>query len=216
METEGVHLRTRFVLALLAFAATAALVAAGVAPGASIQRAGTTVVVTLKNSAVVLSRTSVPAGAVTLRVANKGTVQRTFSIAGKKVAVKPGGAAVVQVTLGSAGKIAYISTATGKATLRGSLSVTATGPTTAVAVAASELKFDLSRMSVPVGTVVFTITNKGGTAHNFSIAGKVSDLIGSGQTTTLKVAFTKPGSYPYLCTIPGHAEGGMKGVLTVT
>jgi Copper binding proteins, plastocyanin/azurin family len=36
------------------------------------------------------------------------------------------------------------------------------------------------------------------------------------QTTTLKVTFTKPGMYPYLCTLPGHAAAGMKGVLKVT
>jgi plastocyanin len=211
-------LRTRFVLVLLAFAATATLGAA-VAPAASVQRQSTIVAVTLKNSAVVLSPARVPAGAVTLRVANKGTLLRTFAIAGKKVTVKPGGAAVVQVTLGSAGKIAYVSTATGHAALRGALTVTAAavaGPTTTVSVSAADFKFDLSQQSVPVGKVVFKITNNGGTAHNFEIAGKVSDLIGGGQTTTLTVTFTKSGSYPYLCSIPGHAEAGMKGVLTVS
>ena len=30
------------------------------------------------------------------------------------------------------------------------------------------------------------------------------------------VTFTKPGNYPYLCTLPGHAAAGMKGVLKVT
>ena len=25
----------------------------------------------------------------------------------------------------------------------------------------------------------------------------------------------KPGKYTFLCTVPGHAEGGMKGELTV-
>lgn len=212
-------MRTRFVLVLLAFAATATLAAAAVAPAASVQRQRTIVVVTLKNSAVVLRPASVPAGAVTLRVANKGTLLRTFTIAGKKVTVKPGGAAVVQVTLRSAGKIAYVSTAKGHATLRGALTVTAAavaGPTTTVAVAAADFKFSLSQQSVPVGTVVFKITNNGGTAHNFAIAGKASDLIGGGQTTTLTVTFTKAGSYPYLCSIPGHAEAGMKGVLTVS
>jgi quinohemoprotein ethanol dehydrogenase len=37
-----------------------------------------------------------------------------------------------------------------------------------------------------------------------------------GSTVALKVKFAKPGSYPYLCTLPGHAEAGMKGVLKVT
>jgi uncharacterized cupredoxin-like copper-binding protein len=32
----------------------------------------------------------------------------------------------------------------------------------------------------------------------------------------LKVTLSKKGSYEYLCTIPGHAANGMKGVLKVT
>ena len=29
------------------------------------------------------------------------------------------------------------------------------------------------------------------------------------------MTFTAPGTYEYLCTVPGHAAGGMKGLLTV-
>jgi uncharacterized cupredoxin-like copper-binding protein len=29
------------------------------------------------------------------------------------------------------------------------------------------------------------------------------------------VTFSKAGTYPYLCTVPGHAAAGMKGVLRV-
>jgi uncharacterized cupredoxin-like copper-binding protein len=211
-------LRLRFLLTLLAGLAATTLVVAGIAPAAATHGTATSVVVTLKNSSVGLSRKSVPAGAVAFHVANKGTRQRSFAIGGKKAVVKPGGAAVLQTTLGSAGKAAYVSTVPGRpqATLRGTITVLAPGPTTAVSVAASEFKFVLSQESVPVGTVVFTITNDGGSAHNFAIGNKVSDLIGGGQTTTLTVTFTKPGSYTYLCTVPGHAAAGMQGVLTVT
>jgi uncharacterized cupredoxin-like copper-binding protein len=30
------------------------------------------------------------------------------------------------------------------------------------------------------------------------------------------VKFAKAGKYEYLCTVPSHAQNGMKGVLTVT
>jgi uncharacterized cupredoxin-like copper-binding protein len=40
-------------------------------------------------------------------------------------------------------------------------------------------------------------------------------VINPGQTAKLTVTFTKAGSYPYLCTVPGHAAAGMKGVLRV-
>lgn len=88
--------------------------------------------------------------------------------------------------------------------------------TTKVTVAASEFKFVLSRKSVPVGTVVFTVRNKGKVAHDFKINGKKTPLIKPGGSAKLVVAFKKKGSYAYLCTVPGHAAAGMKGKLKVT
>ena len=40
--------------------------------------------------------------------------------------------------------------------------------------------------------------------------------LGKGQTDTLRVSVLKAGNYEYLCTVPGHAAGGMKGILKVT
>jgi len=36
-----------------------------------------------------------------------------------------------------------------------------------------------------------------------------------GAMRLLKPTFTKASSYPYVCTVPGHAAAGMKGVLKV-
>jgi uncharacterized cupredoxin-like copper-binding protein len=85
---------------------------------------------------------------------------------------------------------------------------------TKVVVAASEFKFVLSKKVVPAGTVTFVVTNKGNTAHDFKIKGKKTALLASGKSATLKVVFPK-GKFPYLCTVPGHAAAGMKGVFTV-
>ena len=66
---------------------------------------------------------------------------------------------------------------------------------TAVSVTAgkpSEFRFTLSKKTVPKGTVTF----------------RVSSAI-------LTVKIPKAGKYKFLCTVPGHAAGGMKGVLTV-
>jgi uncharacterized cupredoxin-like copper-binding protein len=87
--------------------------------------------------------------------------------------------------------------------------------TTTVKVTATEFKFKLSRTTVPVGTVVFKVTNRGKIAHDFKIAGKKTPLIRPGKTATVKVVFHKKGRYAYLCTVPGHAKLGMKGVLGV-
>lgn len=78
-----------------------------------------------------------------------------------------------------------------------------------------ELRFILSKKSVAKGTVTFKVTNKGVLEHDFKIDGKVTKKLKPGQTATLKVTFKKAGKFPFLCTVPGHAAGGMKGVLAV-
>ncbi|MGZ4410297.1 MAG: plastocyanin/azurin family copper-binding protein, partial [Gaiellaceae bacterium] len=92
----------------------------------------------------------------------------------------------------------------------------------------SELKFKLSVNAVKRGTVVFKVTNKGLLPHDFKIcssphgglanscAGKGTPVISPGKSATLKYTFKKAGTYEYLCTMPGHAAGGMKGDLKVT
>lgn len=90
--------------------------------------------------------------------------------------------------------------------------------TTTVAVTAgkpSEFKFTLSKKAVPTGTVVFRITNRGQIAHDFKIAGKKTVKLAPGRTATLQVTIARAGRYTYLCTLPGHAAAGMKGVLRV-
>ena len=73
-----------------------------------------------------------------------------------------------------------------------------------------------SKRSIPaVGTVIFTVVNKGKISHNFKIGGKTTPNLLPGKSATLTVTFTKKGHYPYLCTIFGHAAAGMKGVFSV-
>ncbi len=84
----------------------------------------------------------------------------------------------------------------------------------AVSVTAMEFKFKLSKLSVPHGTVVFTVANKGKITHDFKINGKKTALIKPGKSAKLTVTF-KAGRFKYLCTVPGHAALGMKGTLTV-
>ena len=92
----------------------------------------------------------------------------------------------------------------------------------------SEFKFALSLKSVPHGTVTFKVTNKGALGHDFKICsapaktaaattctGKGTGVLTSG-TKTLKVTFKKVGLYEYLCSVPGHAAAGMKGLIKVT
>jgi uncharacterized cupredoxin-like copper-binding protein len=63
--------------------------------------------------------------------------------------------------------------------------------------------------------VTFVLKNIGHVTHDFKVNGKVTPLIQPGTTTKLVVTFKKKGKYPYLCTVPGHAEAGMKSSFTV-
>ena len=78
----------------------------------------------------------------------------------------------------------------------------------------SEFHFKLTGTARP-GTVTFRITNRGKLAHDFKIAGKKTKILQKGKSATLTVRLRK-GRYKYVCTIPGHADKGMKGTLRVT
>jgi uncharacterized cupredoxin-like copper-binding protein len=92
----------------------------------------------------------------------------------------------------------------------------AANATTHITVAASEFKFVFSKRSIPaVGTVIFTVVNKGKISHDFKIGGKKTPNLLPGKSAKLTVKFTKKGHFAYLCTLPGHAGAGMKGTFSV-
>ena len=93
----------------------------------------------------------------------------------------------------------------------------------------TEFHFVLSKTTAKRGIIVFKIANAGKLSHDFklcssrssslvanSCTGRSSKMISHGQSTTLRVTVLLKGSYEYLCTVPGHAAGGMKGLLKVT
>jgi uncharacterized cupredoxin-like copper-binding protein len=84
-----------------------------------------------------------------------------------------------------------------------------------VQVKGGEFFFRLSTKSAArPGKVTFVFKNVGHVLHDFSIRGKKTPLIGPGKTAKLVVTLKK-GKYAFLCTVPGHAAAGMKGVFTV-
>jgi uncharacterized cupredoxin-like copper-binding protein len=77
-----------------------------------------------------------------------------------------------------------------------------------------ELSFTLSKRTIARGVTTFKVTNRGKLKHDFKIAGRKTPTLAAGKAATLKVTL-KAGRFPFLCTVPGHAAGGMKGTLTV-
>ena len=105
-------------------ALTVMVLAVGVPASAAAR--GTKVTVTATEFHFKLTKTSVPHGAVTFVLVNKGHVAHDFEIAGKKTAViGPGKTATLTVTLAK-GKAAYLCTVPGHAAagMKGNLSVT--------------------------------------------------------------------------------------------
>ena len=94
----------------------------------------------------------------------------------------------------------------------------AAAQTTQVSVSMFEMGFKLSQTKVPRGTVVFQVRNDGKLPHDFSFGsrGGGSPMLQAGQSATFTVEFATPRRYTFICTVEGHQEAGMIGVLTVT
>jgi uncharacterized cupredoxin-like copper-binding protein len=87
---------------------------------------------------------------------------------------------------------------------------------TTIQVTGKEFSFKLSANSISKpGTVTFNFKNAGSIGHDFKIAGKKTPIVKPGESARLVVRFKKEGGYRYVCTVPGHAAAGMKGVFTV-
>jgi uncharacterized cupredoxin-like copper-binding protein len=109
--------------------------------------------------------------------------------------------------------IAIVSLVAAMSAFGGSSSTDATAVTVTLG-KPGELKITVSKKSIAKGAATFKVTNKGALSHDFKIAGKKTAMLKTGKAATLKVTL-KAGKYPFLCTVPGHAAGGMKGTLTV-
>jgi len=83
------------------------------------------------------------------------------------------------------------------------------------AVESGALAFTADKATAPAGKIEFVMDNPSPIDHNIALEdGPVGDVVGNGGTSRF-TANLKPGEYVYLCTVPGHAEGGMVGDLTV-
>jgi uncharacterized cupredoxin-like copper-binding protein len=82
-----------------------------------------------------------------------------------------------------------------------------------------QLKFNTTKLTAKAGSDSFNFTNSAPISHNFTIEDSSGKTVGatptfSGGSKTL-TANLKPGTYKFLCTVPGHAAAGMQGTITV-
>ena len=87
---------------------------------------------------------------------------------------------------------------------------------TTITVSTHNSRYVLSAKTAPRGVVIFKITNPASEPHDFSIKGRTSKLLRTGESTTLRVTFLRKGRYSYKDTFDHHAQFGCRGGFTVT
>lgn len=120
--------------------------------------------------------------------------------------------AMAVVTAGEAGKET-------PAEASGGTPPPATGTTVTIAAdPTGQLRYDKSRAAVKGGRVTVDFTNDSDIQHNVTIAQGTKQLGATktivGTKTSLSISLD-PGEYVYFCSVPGHRQAGMQGVLTV-
>jgi len=92
------------------------------------------------------------------------------------------------------------------------------GGTLKLAANPTQIAFDTTTLTSKPGKVTIDFDNPSALEHDVAIEqdGKeivISEIITEGETSAS--ADLAPGTYTFLCTVPGHAEAGMEGTLTV-
>ena len=80
------------------------------------------------------------------------------------------------------------------------------------------LEFDTTSLEAKAGKVTIDFTNPAAIPHNVVIEEDGKELSGFEPIAEGKESETanlKPGTYTFLCTVPGHAAAGMEGTLVV-
>lgn len=85
-------------------------------------------------------------------------------------------------------------------------------------VIADDLFFDPATISIPVDDVVtISVENRGRIFHDFTIAEVGFRIaVDGGATAAATLPALAEGEYRFVCSVPGHAQAGMVGVLIVT
>jgi plastocyanin len=92
------------------------------------------------------------------------------------------------------------------------------GTTLHVEASATALEFDTTELEAEAGEVTIDFKNPSAIAHNVVIQQNGKQLAGFepiAEGEESETANLKPGTYTFLCTVPGHAAAGMEGTLTV-
>jgi uncharacterized cupredoxin-like copper-binding protein len=84
------------------------------------------------------------------------------------------------------------------------------------------LRFNTNHLHAHTGRIMIVMHNPkdSGMHHGIAIKGhgikKVGPIVAPGHTAAVTVTITRKGNYEFYCPVPGHAQAGMRGTLTVS
>lgn len=85
-----------------------------------------------------------------------------------------------------------------------------------IEVAATSFEFDPSEITIDAGEDVAIVLTSDDLLHDFAVEGlDVHVAATKGETNEGGLRADEPGEYAFYCTVEGHREGGMEGVLVV-
>jgi plastocyanin len=89
-----------------------------------------------------------------------------------------------------------------------------------LALSETDFALDPADPTVKAGTVTIEATNDGQTTHNIEVEGpdgeaELEQDLAPGDTGTLEVDLSEPGTYEWYCPVGNHKEMGMEGEITV-
>jgi plastocyanin len=92
------------------------------------------------------------------------------------------------------------------------------GGTLQLAASPTQIAFDTTQLESKPGKVTIDFNNPAAIEHDVAIEQEGKEIAKSALVTKGKTSVSAdlaPGTYTFLCTVPGHAEAGMQGTLTV-
>ncbi len=98
-------------------------------------------------------------------------------------------------------------------------SVSATGAQPVTLKVGNSMSFEPSSIVVRAGQPVeLTLSDDGVLPHDFTLSEGVPEPVkigvAGGQTAQATFTLDRPGTYAFICSVPGHAMAGMRGTIT--
>lgn len=74
---------------------------------------------------------------------------------------------------------------------------------------------DFNSEELPVKNLIIIPSEKAESGHSHHEKSSVHIAALSGESSSAEFTVSKPGTYEYYCTVPGHREAGMRGIAYV-